>query len=385
MEGKTIVILGGGFGGLSVANELRGRISPENRIIVIDRKKDFMMGFSNLWVLTGEREPAEGRRELSSIQNKGIEYLNEEIISLDPEKKIVRTETKEIYANYIVISLGADLAPEKVPGFEENAYDFYTSRGAVELRDALRDFEGGRIVVLVSSLPFKCPVAPYEAAMMIHSLLEERGLRDKATIDLYTPEQSPVAIGKSDVGNTVKKMLSDRDIGYHPGHSIQRIEGENRKLVFDHGEYSYDIIAGVPAHKLPRVIEKARMQDETGWIPVDPGTSETSFPGVYAIGDVTSVRIGGDSFLPKSAVFAEGEAFAVAERIASELQGSNEVPVYSGYGFCFLETGKGENAPVSGFFYAEQGPELSIEAPDRKNHEKMLEFESERLKKWFDE
>ena len=177
MEGKTIVILGGGFGGLSVANELRRRISPENRIIVIDRKKDFMMGFSNLWVLTGEREPAEGRRELSSIQNKGIEYLNEEIISLDPEKKIVRTETKEIYANYIVISLGADLAPEKVPGFEENAYDFYTSRGAVELRDALRDFEGGRIVVLVSSLPFKCPVAPYEAAMMIHSLLRGRSAR----------------------------------------------------------------------------------------------------------------------------------------------------------------------------------------------------------------
>lgn len=384
MEGKTIVVLGGGFGGLSVAHELRERIPPENRIIIIDRKKEFMMGFSNLWILSGERDPAVGKRELSCLQNKGIEYLNEEIISVEPKKKIVRTETKEIYANYIIISLGADLAPEKVPGFEENAYDFYSYEGAIELRNALEDFKAGKIAILVASLPFKCPVAPYEAAMLIHSFLEEKGLRKEASIDLYTPEDSPVAFGKKEIGNALKKMLSEREIGYHPGHRIKEIDGEEKKLVFDGKEYSYDIIAGVPAHKLPKVIEKAGMSDETGWIPVDPGNSETVFPGVFAIGDVTSVKIGDNAFLPKSAVFAEGEAVAVAEKISSELKGKETDFSYSGYGYCFVETGHGENAPVHGNFYAIHGPELKIEDPNRKNHEKMVEFEAKRLKKWFE-
>jgi len=225
--------LGGGWGGLAVACRLRGQIGPEHRVIVIEKNKKFSLGPVNLWVMTGDRKyPDDVERPLSALARKDIEWLNAEVISIDLENKKVRTSTESLNGDYMVIALGSESYPEGVPGFVEHAYNLFDAAGAARLHDALQRFNGGKIVIFVSNTPFRCPPAPYEAALLLESMMRKRGLGEKTEIHLYTPESQPMPVAGPEIGARLRQMVEGRGIKYHPNEKVARIDGASKKIIF---------------------------------------------------------------------------------------------------------------------------------------------------------
>ncbi len=392
VERATALILGGGWGGLAVAHRVRERLPAEHRVVVVERKPTFSLCTSYLWLLTGERDRAEDvRRDLGKLARPGIEWLQADVEGIDPVSRLVRTSAGPIEADHLVIALGADLVPDAVPGLAEGALNLYDADAVVRLRDSLSTFRGGRVVVVIARMPFKCPAAPYEATFLVEWLLRERGVRDRAEIMLCTPEKAPMPVAGPDVGTAVKGMLEARGIEFRPGRLVSGVDAATRTAAFDAEAVPFDILVTVPPHRAPPVVVEAGLTDGTGYVPVHPQTLEiladaasleTHHPGVYALGDVTAIRLLNGLLLPKAGVFAEGEADAVAESIAASVEGRDVRGRYDGTGFCYLELGGGEAGYVSGNFYAYPEPHVTLEPPSAKFKRAKEEFERV-LETWF--
>ncbi|MCS4539112.1 MAG: NAD(P)/FAD-dependent oxidoreductase [Thaumarchaeota archaeon] len=384
MSNKAVLVLGGGWGGLTAANELRRRLPPEYRVVVIEKQRNYSLCLSNLWIMAGERtNPNEGDRELSKLTTKGIEFLNGNIEKIDAASKRVEVSGRVLEADYLVIALGADLAPHEVPGFPESAYNLYDANHALRLQRALQEFTRGRIVTLITRTPFKCPAAPYEAAFLIGSLLIDKGVRAKVELALYTPEPQPMPVAGPEAGSIIQRMLEDANIPYFPRYTVRKIERESRRILFDGGETTYDLLVGIPPHVAPRVVREAGLADSSGWIPVNPATLKTSYDGVFAFGDVAAIRLPNGMFLPKAGVFAEAEARVIAENIASEVLGGEPRSRYDGDGYCFIEVGHGMAAFTSGNFYASPAPRLKFEPLSSEHYREKRRMESLLLDSWF--
>ncbi len=384
MAGKTIAILGGGFGGLAAAHALRDRRPLEHRVVLIERKHAFSMGLSNLWVMAGDRaDPKDGERHLSKLAAKHIEVVQESIRTVDAERTTVQTDSRTIHADYLIVALGAELAPLAIPGFQESAFNLYDSDGALSLQAALRTFAGGKIAILISRTPFKCPAAPYEAAFLIDALLRERHIREMTPLSIYTIEPQPMPVAGPHIGAALRAMLTQRNIGYFPEHAALKINTTSKRILFEIEEADFDLLIGVPPHVAPSVVRNAGLVDSTGWIPVNALTLGTRFPHVYAIGDVASVQLKNGMVLPTAGVFAEREASVVAENIAAEILGQPLAGRFDGRGACYLEVGEGKAAYGEGDFFALPSPHVTLEEPSRaRRHEKEL-FERTRLDAWF--
>lgn len=177
MAGKTILILGGGVGGIVTANTLRERLSEEHRIVVVDKRAEYIFTPSLLWLMVGWRQPKQLTKALPRLLHPGIKVKQAEVQEIDPDRAVVRANGEDLAYDYLVVALGADLAPEAMPGYTETAHNFFDLDGAAGLWPTLQHFEGGRVAVLVSAMPFKCPAAPYEAAMLIEDALRRKGIR----------------------------------------------------------------------------------------------------------------------------------------------------------------------------------------------------------------
>lgn len=284
----------------------------------------------------------------------------------------------------LVIALGAELAPELLPGFAEAAHDVYTLDGAAAAGALLREFAGGRVVVLVSRLPYKCPAAPYETALLAEALLRRRGVRARSSVDVYTPEPFPMPTAGPAVGAALSQILEGRGIGFHPERAVERIDAQARELLLAGGErVGYDLLLGVPPHRAPAAVSGGSLASESGFLAVDRSTLATEAEGVFAIGDVTAIPIAGGKFLPKAGVFAHGQAEVVARRIAAELAGEAPSASFEGKGSCFVELGDGIAAYATGDFYAEAGPEVALRRPGRRWHLAKVALEKYWLRRWF--
>ena len=242
----------------------------------------------------------------------------------------------------LVIALGAELAPDTLDGFTDGAHNVYTLDGATAAADALGRFDGGRVAVVVSRLPYKCPAAPYETAFLAEALLRRRGVRDRTSIDIYTPEPFPMPTAGPVLGQALAGMLAERGITLHTETSVEHIDPHAHQLVLAGGDRAgYDLLLGIPPHRAPEVARTSGLAADTGFLPVDPATLATSIDGVYAIGDIAAVPIAGGKFLPKAGVFAEAEADVVAANIAAELTGRSPDATFDGSGACFVELGEG--------------------------------------------
>jgi sulfide:quinone oxidoreductase len=383
MSAKTVLVLGGGIGGLTAATHLRRLSPPDLRIVVIERKQAFSVCMSKLWVMTGERrDPGEGERELSRLASTGIEFVHADIEAIDPTAKTVRTSAGTIEGDYIIVALGTERNPKAVPGFAESALNLYEADGALQIQRALQEFSGGRIVVLVSRTPFSCPSAPYEAAFLIESLLRERGVRQRTEIALYTPEDQPMLVAGPNVGPALIKMLEERGIELHWEQIAMKIDPASRRILFELEDTSFDLLVGVPPHTAPLAVRESGLTDASGWVPVDPTKLQTRHNGVFAIGDVTAIRLPNGMFLPKSGVFADGHARVVAENIAAEITGEGRATQYTGHGFCHIEVGDGMAAYGSGNFYGIPGPRVTLEPPSQRYRQEKEDFERTLLALW---
>jgi sulfide:quinone oxidoreductase len=375
-DSKTVLVLGGGVGGLIAARGLRKRLARRHRVVLIDREREHLFAPSLLWLMVGLREADAIKRPLERLQRKGIEVRKGEISRIDAARKAVTVSGEELVGDYIVVSLGAELAPETVPGLDEAGHNFYTLAGAEALRSSLASLGGGRVVVMTAAPAYKCPAAPYEASLLIDAYFRRRALRETISIDIYAAEPAPMGVAGPEMSGAVKQLLADKGIAYHPDHQVTSVDATAKRLVFANGtEAGFDVLAYVPPHRAPRVIRESVLAGDTGWVSVDRHTLQTRFEGVFAIGDVVWIPLKLGKPLPKAGVFAHGEAEIVAKNIAAAINGRPASESFNGHGECFIEIGDGKAGFASGDFYAEPMPAVTLHPPSRRWHIGKLLFE----------
>ncbi len=383
MAGKSVVILGGGVGGVVAANRLRRMLHREHRIVLVDRTPWHSFAPSFVWVAAGQRDPRRITRDLRSLSRKGIEFRISEVMELDLANKKVRLEQGELTYDYLVVALGAQYSSDEIPGLNK-AWTYYHLEGAEGLRDELPNFKAGRVAIVVSSMPYKCPAAPYEGALILDQHFRRRRIRADVEIKLFTPEPYPLPVAGQGAGQMVIDLLASREIAFNPGLRLKSVDQQAKKLAFEDGsEAGFDLLVATPLHRVPDVLRAAGMAKDGGWVPVDRETLATQFVDVYAVGDATAVPLANGMMLPKAGVFAHAEAEVVARNIAAEIKGGQPDWAFGGQGACFLETGYGKAAFAEGNFFAEPNPDVALRAPSRFRRWQKLGFERTWLWRWF--
>jgi sulfide:quinone oxidoreductase len=371
-----ILVLGGGFGGLELTARLSEELGDDVDVVLIDQNDGFIFGYSKLDVMFGRAAPAAVHHPYRDVVKPGVQFVQSTVRSIDPVTKRVETDAGSFDADILVVALGADLDPAATPGLVEGGNEFYTVPGAFALRDVLERFDGGRVIVAVTSTPFKCPPAPSETALLMHDYLEARGLRDSSQISLVMPMGVPVPPSPA-ASQALLAAFAERRIGWHPEQLVRELDPTRKvALLADGSEMPYDLFMGVPVHRAPAVVEASGLTVD-GWIPVHPQTLETAFPGVYAVGDVTSVGT------PKAGVFAEGQAAVVADRIRALIGGTTESAEYDGHGLCYLEFGPDQVARVDVTFQSGARPTGNFEGPSPALAADKVEFGTSRVQRWF--
>lgn len=366
MSGKTILILGGGIGGLVAASELRRLLPSEHRVVLVEKNPQHAFPPSFLWLMTGDRQPQQITRDVRALARPGVEVILVQVQAIDLSNRRVQTSAQTLDYDYLVVALGAELVLDANSGLAESAYTYYTFDGSIKLRDTLQSFAGGKVAVVVSSLPYKCPGAPHEGAMLIADLLRRRGLK-ASEVHLFTPEPQPMPVAGPILGDAVKEMLENRGVAFHPMHKVIRVDPSAREIAFGgQGSFRYDLLVAIPPHRGSRLARASGLANETGWIPVDRATLQTRYENVYAIGDATAISIPGRwkpdvaMMLPKAGVFAHAQAEVVAHRIAAEITGKAEHDTFPGLGYCMLEAGESLAGFAYGNFFAEPSPQIEL-------------------------
>jgi len=379
---KTIIILGGGVGGIVVANELRHKLPHEHRVVLIEKNPEHAFAPSFLWLMTGDRQPNRITKPVASLIRPGVELIQAEAKNIDTSRRSVVTSQGSMTYDYLVLALGAELAPETIPGLAQAAYSFYSFEEAKRLHQALTRFNAGSVAIVVCSLPYKCPGAPHEGAMLIADYFRRRSLQEKVIIHLYTPEPQPMPVAGPQLGEAVKEMLTSKGVAFHPLHKLISVDSHNHSLSFDGKESArYDLLVAIPPHRGPRIVREAGLTNEAGWVSVDRSTLKTNHENVYAIGDITAISIPGrwkpdmPMMLPKAGVFAHDQAEIVAQRIVDEINGIVPKTEFCGGGYCMLEAGEGLAGFAYGDFFAEPSPHLELRNLGRAWHLGKVMFE----------
>lgn len=375
-----VLILGGGFGGWVAANEIRNGLPEDYQVTVVDRNDSSYLGLSLLWLITGDRNPDRISRSFSSLEQKGIFFVRGEIDKINPQHRDVVVSGKTFSCDYLVVALGAELAPETIPGLQEAGHNFYTLSGADALRRALANFSGGRLVVMTAAPGYKCPAAPYETAMLLEDFCRSHNLRDKTQIDLYAAEPGPMGVAGPAISHAVRQMIESKGIVYHPEHQVVEADPGARRLRFSNGvEAGYDLLCFVPPHRAPKAVRESPLIGESGWVGVDRHTMATKFERVYALGDVVSIPLKLGKPLPKAGTFAENEARVVAQNVIRDITGKGETAAFDGRGACYVETGNGLAAYGDGKFYEDPVPEVILHQPAVEWHDTKIRYEMEWL------
>jgi sulfide:quinone oxidoreductase len=371
-----IVVLGAGFGGLELSTILSERIGDRIDLTLIDKNDSFYFGFSKLDVMFGRKPADTVLLHYNQILKTGVKFCQETITGIDPVTRVVTTEKGIHQADILVIALGADYNLSATPGLSENGNEFYSFEGAELLREIISNFNKGHAIVGVSSPPFKCPPAPSEAALLLHDHLLKRGVRDACEISIVMPFGLPIP-PSPETSKALLYAFEQRNINYIPHHFVTIIETKPKAAVLDDGtKIPFDLFLGIPKHVAPEVLKNSGLL-VNGWIPVDRQNLKTTFPDVYAIGDVTSVGT------PKAGVFAEGAARIAAVSIIASIEGSGQPAPYTGAGSCYVEFGQDQVGRVDVDFFSGPKPTGNyIEASELLVTEKEY-FGSSRRTRWF--
>jgi sulfide:quinone oxidoreductase len=374
---KRVVVLGAGFGGLELTTILSEAFGEEIDIVLIDKNDAFVFGFSKLDVMFGRRLSAEAQHKYSAILKPGVRFFQTTVRSIDPATKVVVTDAETFKADYLIVALGADYDISATPGLAEGGNEFYSVAGAFAVRDVLAQFRSGHAVIGVTGKSFKCPPAPSETALMLHDYLRTRGCRGATEITLVMPFGVPIP-PSPETSQALLVAFAERGIHFVKDNLVTALDPVRKVAILSGGgEVPYDLFLGVPVHRVPQVVvESGLSADPFAWVPVNKQTLATSFPGVYAVGDVNGVGT------PKAGVFAEGSARVVAEAIIAECRGGPRPDEYSGKGSCYIEFGDDKVARVDVTFL--HGPPTgTYQTPSKEMAAEKSKFGSTRLQRWF--
>jgi sulfide:quinone oxidoreductase len=379
---QTVVVLGGGVGGVAAANRLRRRLDRRHRVVLINRDPDFSFAASYLWVMSGQRSAKQVTRPLRSLERRGVEVIIADVEAIDPVTRTVTAGGKEITADHLVVSLGADYAADAIAGLADHGETYATLSGAQRLAPRIKGMTSGRILVVTAAPLYRCPAAPYESALLIDAALRRSGVRGSVDVTLHSAEPAPMGVAGPNVSEAVMSILADRAIDYRPSHQIASVGPGSAE--FADGEVEpFDLLVYMPPIRSPQVVAESPLGTTAGWVEVDRGTLATSFPGVYAIGDNTQIPLSIGKPLPRAGVFAHGQALVVADNIADSIEGRSAAARFDGHGGCFIEAGFGKAGYGSGDFYAEPSPAVTVRRPSRRMHLGKVAFEQNVMRRWM--
>ncbi len=376
-----IVILGGGFGGLAAANEIRNSLGlTKVKITIIDKKDWFMVGFAKLWIMNGTRTFENSIGSLNGLPKKQINFVKDEIIEINPENNFVKTKSEIFSYDFLIISMGAVLAPEKIPGLVENGFNLYDHDQLDEINEKLNKIESGKIAIAIMGMPYKCPPAPFEASLLIDSMLRKRGIRDSIQIDFYSPAPITLPAAGPNVSKQILDLINSEKITFHDSKKIKNIK--TKKLIFENDEADFDILLAIPPHIAPKIVYDCKLAVEPGFIKIDRNC-KTPYENIFAVGDVTSLVVSDPLAVPKAGIFAEEEGIIVAKNIVSKLQCKENIVSFDGKGGCFLESGRDTASIIDVDMFADPKPITHLTESTSENLSKKLDFEKERLTKWL--
>ncbi|MER7251382.1 FAD/NAD(P)-binding oxidoreductase [Kribbella sp. NPDC000426] len=380
---RRLVILGGGTAGTTVANKLRRRLPlDEWRITVIDRDSHHVYQPGLLFVPFGgdDKHLLQPRRK---TLRAGILLLRGEIAKVDPDAKDVRlTDGQVVGYDYLVIATGTSSRPDETPGmlgpeWRRSIHDFYTYDGAFALRDALRDFTGGRLVVHVVDQPIKCPVAPLEFTFLTEEFFRRRGMRDQVELVYVTPLDG--AFTKPIASRYLGRLLDERKIAVETDFLVERVDAGRKTLVsYDEREIGYDLLVTVPLNMGAGFVAASGLGDELNYVPVDKHTLQSlANPEIFAIGDANDLPTS------KAGSVAHFSSEIFVDNFCAYVEGQPMTGRFDGHANCFVETGDGkallidfnyDTEPLPGRFpLAHVGP-MSLLHETRANHWGKLAF-----------
>ncbi|CRK54098.1 NADH dehydrogenase, FAD-containing subunit [Rhodococcus sp. RD6.2] len=374
----SVLILGAGFGGLELAACLSESVPDEVRVTLVDRAEGFVFGFSKIDVLFRGRSVDDVRIPYDSLDLPAVEFRRESVTSIAPATRRVTTDAAEYTPDTLVVALGAEYDCDATPGFVEDGHEFYSLAGVHRLRERLDAFTGGTILLSILSVPFKCPPAPYEGALLLHEELVRRDLRAATRMRLLTPMPSPVPVS-AETNTAILGALADRDIEYTPGTGVHTLDPAGHTASTHDGDLAYDLFIGVPHHRVPDVVQASGLTEggADGWIHVDAATLATPFPGVYAVGDCA------DAPVPRAGTFAENAARTVAAGIIARLHEQPQRDRYRGQGTCHIEFGGGLVGKVEADFLSGPTPVAPFLGPSLEFAREKSEFAADRTRRWF--
>lgn len=329
-----IVVLGGGVGGTLIANLLDDEFKRDARVTVVDSTGMHLYQPGFLYVALGQANGRWLARDERSLLRNRVELVVDSAVRVDPERGTVQLARGALLSyDYLVLATGARLVPEEIPGLIEGAHEFYSLAGAQRLREAISAFKGGRVLVGIAGIPYKCPPAPVEFTMMLEENLSKRGLRAASDIALLSPLNRAFTVESA--SKLIQPIMEKRGIELQTFFNVESVDPAARTVTSIEGETRpFELLVLVPPHRGQNVISESGLGDQGGWIPTDRGTLQhTTHANIFAIGDATDLPIS------KSGSTAHFEAPVIASRIASLIKGTAPQVAYEGRVMCFLETG----------------------------------------------
>ena len=395
---KHVIILGAGFGGLVTANLLRKSLPHDKcQITVIDKNQHFIMGIENLWILSGSRELEDSQVPLNHLEGKGIRFLNDVVTGIYPSERSVTTRTKhdKLEYDYLIVALGAELAPKLIDGFEDygNCFNVYDAHQVPSLRKKILSLKSGRIVICIADIPYKCPPAPYEVSLLVNDMLIKHGTRKSIKLRMYGPTPISLPVAGANISQDIVNLLHNNHVKFYPLHKLKKVL-DKKTIEFENGsKTNYDVLIVIPPHQVPNVIKNSELLEDRDqrWINVDRFTLRTKYKNVYAIGDVTEIRLENGVTIPKAGIFAEGEAKVVSQQIIEEFENIDNGNIgkkahsskFEGKGFCFMEVGNMKAGYIDVDLYNEEGPTAKLDPPSEELYLKKLDFVKSRLTEWL--
>jgi len=338
---KNLLVLGGGSAGTMVVNKLRKRLPKDSwEITVIDQDQEHIYQPGLLLMPFGTYEPAQLVKRRESFFPKGVDFIQAGIEKVDPIlNKVFLDDGREIGYDYLVIATGTTPRPDQTPGMSEPAlwyksvFDFYTMAGSIALRDALKNFTGGRLVVHISEMPIKCPVAPLEFTFLADAYFEKRGIRDKVEIVYVTPLEG--AFTKPVCSKHLGWMLDERKITLEPDFVIEHIDAETKTMVsMDEREIPFDLLVTIPVNMGADFIARSSLGDELNYVPTDKHNFlSDEFPNIFVLGDASNIPAS------KAGSVAHFAIDLFSENFVNYVNNRPMEHSFDGHANCFIESG----------------------------------------------
>jgi sulfide:quinone oxidoreductase len=340
---RRLLVLGGGTAGTMAVSRLHRRLDRRQwQITVVDQDTEHLYQPGLLFIPFGGYRPAEITKRRRNLLPADVELVLGEIDRVDPAASVVLlSDGRRLAYDYLVIATGTSPRPDQTPGmlgplWRRSVFDFYTLDGATALADALAKFEHGRLVVHITDMPIKCPVAPLEFAFLADDYFKDRGIRDQVEIVYTTP--LPGAFTKPIASAELGSMLGERKIALESDFLVERIDTDAKALVsYDEREVPFDLLVTVPLNMGADYIARSGLGDELNYVPVDKHTLlSKTHDNIFAIGDACNIPTS------KAGSVAHFAVEVFADNFCQHVAGQPMTGKFDGHANCFIESGDGK-------------------------------------------